>query len=394
LNRQPRLKQLGDYPFERLDALLAGLTPNSEHALINAGAGEPRLPLPSFVAETLQANMGGFSRYPPTRGTMGLRQAIANWLMRRYPGIAVDAASQVLTANGTREALFAIAHAAVNPEAAEKPFVLLPNPMYQIYLGAAWMAGAIPYPVPSSKENGFAPDWQQVPDAVWRKTALIYCCSPSNPTGWVADANAYRFLIAQAQQYDALLVADECYSEIYYRDPPVGLLQVAHDAGYADFANCLVFNSLSKRSALPGLRSGLIAGDARWITLFAKLRSYTGSATPLPLQCVAAKAWSDEAHVLRNLALYRDSLAAFYAALGSGEPAAGGFFVWLPVADDQQFARAAFSEQSVKLLPGSFLGMEGEKGENPGAGFVRIALVDGAEVASEVGHRLRCLLSA
>ncbi|MDX8413022.1 MAG: aminotransferase class I/II-fold pyridoxal phosphate-dependent enzyme [Mariprofundales bacterium] len=394
MNQQPRLDQLGDYPFEKLDALLADITPNPTLPLINAGAGEPRLPLPSFVAERLQASLDGFSRYPPTRGTEDLRQAIANWLMRRYPAITVDAATQVLTANGTREALFAIAHAAVNPEASDKPFVLLPNPMYQIYLGAACTAGAIPYPVPSSKERDFAPDWEQVPDEVWRKTALIYCCSPSNPTGWMADAAAYRFLLEKAQQHDALLVADECYSEIYYRDAPVGLLQVAHNAGCPDFANCIVFNSLSKRSALPGLRSGLIAGDARWIAPFAKLRSYTGPATPLPLQSVAAQAWSDETHVARNLAVYRNSLDAFYSALGLGKPAAGGFFVWLAVEDDQQFARAAFATQSVKLLPGSFLGMVGEGGVNPGAGFVRIALVDGAEVASDLGSRLRCLMSA
>jgi len=391
---QPRLDRLGAYPFERLDALLAGIGSNPALPLINAGVGEPHLPLVPFVAETVNAGLEGFSRYPPIRGTDGLRQAIADWLMRRYPGITVDAASQVLAANGTREALFAIAHAAINPEATAKPFVLLPNPMYQIYLGAAWRAGAIPYPVPSLADNGFSPDWGRVPDSVWDNTALIYCCSPSNPTGWVAGTEEYRFLIEKAQQHDILLVADECYSEIYYRNAPVGLLQVANDIGQSDFANCLVCNSLSKRSALPGLRSGLIAGDANWIRRFAKLRSYTGPATPLPLQHVAAKAWADEVHVVQNLAVYRESLDAFYSAFGSGEPADGGFFVWLAVEDDQHFARTAFGEQSVKLLPGSFLGMEGANGINPGVGFVRIALVDGAKIARELGHRMRFLVSA
>ncbi|MDQ6965074.1 MAG: aminotransferase class I/II-fold pyridoxal phosphate-dependent enzyme [Mariprofundales bacterium] len=392
MNRHPRLDRLGAYPFERLESLLADLTINSDLPLINAGAGEPRLPLPDFVADTLQDNLDGFSRYPPTRGSLTLRQSIADWLMRRYPGIAVDADTQLLTANGTREALFAIAHAAIDPEADERPFVLLPNPMYQIYLGAAWMAGATPYPVPALPASGFQPDWQQLPDEVWSRAALIYCCSPSNPTGWVADAETYRYLLDRAQQSDALLVADECYSEIYYRTPPVGLLQVAAEIGHRDFANAIVFNSLSKRSALPGLRSGLIAGDSRWIERFAKLRSYTGAATPLPLQRVAAKAWSDERHVADNLNIYRDSLDAFYTALGRGEPADGGFFVWLPVPDDQQFAREAFAQLSIKLLPGSFLGVAGDGGVNPGEGFVRIALVDGVDRARELGERLRSLL--
>jgi len=388
---QPRLDRLGAYPFERLDALLANAVVNPALPLINAGAGEPRLPLPPFVADAVNGALTGFSRYPPTRGTVDLRQAIADWLMRRYPTITVDADSQILAANGTREALFAIAHAVINPEATRKPWVLLPNPMYQIYLGAAWTAGGIPYPVPAMANNGFAPDWRQLPEDVWHHTALVYCCSPSNPTGWVATAADYRFLIKKAQQYDFLLVADECYSEIYYHTPPVGLLEVAHDMGDDNFSHCLVCNSLSKRSALPGLRSGLIAGDSHWIARFAKLRSYTGPATPLPLQAVAAKAWHDELHVTENLSIYRESLDAFYSAFGSGTPADGGFFVWLAVDDDEAFAHAAFSQQSVKLLPGSYLGMEDCNGNNPGRGFVRIALVDGVQTARELGLRLRRL---
>jgi len=389
---QPRLDRLSAYPFERLATLLQHRDPNPDLHLIDAGAGEPRLPLPSFVAGELAGALDGFSRYPPTRGSDLLRQAIAEWLMRRYPGIAVDAASQVLTANGTREALFAVAHAFINPEAEERPFVLLPNPMYQIYLGAAWTSGAIPYPVPCDAAGGFAPQWDQVPDHIWQRTALIYSCSQSNPTGWVASHAHYAGLLDRAHKHHCVLVADECYSEIYYRDPPAGLLQVAAEQGVTDFSHCLVFNSLSKRSALPGLRSGLIAGDANLIARYAKLRSYTGVATPLPLQQVATAAWHDEAHVQSNLATYRASLDAFYHAFGCGEAADGGFFVWLPVQDDCQFAIDAFQQQSVRLLPGSFLSMEDSQGTNPGAGYVRIALVDGAESAAELGRRLRQLV--
>ncbi|MDX8408905.1 MAG: aminotransferase class I/II-fold pyridoxal phosphate-dependent enzyme [Mariprofundales bacterium] len=390
---QSRLEKLGAYPFERLTELLKGVVANPDLHLIDAGAGEPRLPLPPFVANELAATLDGFSRYPPTRGTDLLRQSIADWLMRRYPNITVDATSQVLTANGTREALFAVAQAVIDPEAAQKPYVLLPNPMYQIYLGAAWMAGGIPYPVPCCADNGFAPQWALVPDQVWQHTALIYNCSPSNPTGWIAGRDDYAALLDRAHRHNAVLVDDACYSEIYYRDPPMGLLQVAMEQGCGDFSHCLVFNSLSKRSALPGLRSGFVAGDAALIARYAKLRSYTGAATPLPLQRVAAAAWSDESHVQQNLAIYRDSLDAFFQAFGRGEPADGGFFVWLPVNDDLQFAIDAFSQQSVRLLPGSFLAMENRQGDNPGSGFVRIALVDGVEKAAEIGQRLRGLMA-
>ncbi len=391
MNPQPRLDRLGAYPFERLASLLQDLEPNPGLALIDAGAGEPRLPPPAFVAEEMTTSLGGFSRYPPTRGTMELRRAIAAWIARRYPGVTVDPETEVLSANGTREALFAVAHAAIDPEADPKPFVLLPNPMYQIYLGGAWTAGGIPHPVATSRTGRGAPQWECVPDEVWRRTALVYCCSPSNPTGWVADSQTYRWLIEQAQRYDFLLVADECYSEIYYRTPPVGLLQVAVEMGMSGFRNCLAFNSLSKRSGLPGLRSGLIAGDRAWIRRFAKLRSYTGPATPLPIQKVATRAWEDEAHVQRNLRCYRESLDAFHDAFGWGQPASGGFFAWLPVHDDEIFARRAYSEQSVRLLPGRYLGMDDDRRENPGYGFVRIALVDGVDAARALGMRLRKL---
>lgn len=386
---QVRLNQLGAYPFERLKSLFKGHTSNPGLAAIDAGAGEPRLPLPPFVAETLSANLSAFSRYPSTRGGDVLRTAIAAWLKKRYGLKQLDPETQVLTANGTREALFAIAHALINPEAEKKPYVMMPNPMYQIYMGAAIMAGAEPCFLPCTAENNFAPDLSAITDEVWTNTALVYVCSPSNPTGWIAGRDYFAQLLELADRYNFYVVSDECYSEIYWQDEPVGLLQVAESLGRPGFSRCLVMNSLSKRSALPGMRSGLIAGDAQLINRFAKLRSYTGPATPLPLQHVAAAAWADEFHVEQHLAIYRKSLAAFYDAFGQGEPAAGSFFVWLPVEDGEKFALAAFRQQAVTLLPGAYLSAEARDGSNPGAGYVRIALVDGPESAAELARRLR-----
>jgi len=391
-SNQVRLAQLGAYPFERLNALFASLSPNPELAPIDAGAGEPRLPLPSFVTDTLAEHLDGFSKYPPTIGSPALRQAIANWLQRRYGLKHIDAATQVLSANGTREALFAIAHALINPQADKKPNVLMPNPMYQIYLGAALTAGGEPVFLPCTAEHGFAPNLDAVPESTWRNTALVYVCSPSNPTGWIADADYFTRLLALADEHDFYIVSDECYSEIYWQDKPVGLLQVAESLGRDGFSRCLVMNSLSKRSALPGMRSGLIAGDADLIARFTKLRSYTGSATPLPLQAVAAAAWSDETHVQRHLEIYRASLKAFFDTYNCDADGikipAGSFFVWLPVADDQAFAMAAYEQQSVTILPGSYLAADDANGINPGAGYIRAALVDGPERAAELARRL------
>ncbi|RMH61725.1 MAG: aminotransferase class I/II-fold pyridoxal phosphate-dependent enzyme [Zetaproteobacteria bacterium] len=388
LSRQPRLDALGDYPFTRLRRLFGGLAPSPGLTPIDAGAGEPRRPQPEFVAATLGQYLAGFSHYPPTAGAMFLREAIAGWLVRRYGLPAIDPATQVLAANGTREALFAVAHALVNPDAIEPPYVLMPNPMYQIYLGGAVLAGARPWALPCTADTGFAPDLDAVPERVWERTAFIYVCSPSNPTGWVADAAWYRRLLALAERHDFYIVADECYSEIYRTSPPVGLLEVCAQSGRGDFARCLVMNSLSKRSALPGLRSGFIAGDARLIARFAKLRSYTGPATPLPLQHVAAAAWNDESHVATNLASYRASLDAFFTEWGKDGVPAGTFFAWLDVGDGEAFARAAYTEQAVTVLPGAYLAIEDASGENPGRRYVRAALVDGPEAAAELAKRL------
>jgi len=381
-----RLEKLGAYPFERLATLLKPYQ-LADLPLIDAGAGEPRLPLPSFVEPILAEQLHGFSKYPPTRGIEVLRQSIATWLVRRYTLEAVDADTQVISANGTREALFAIAHALIEPEAQDKPYILMPNPMYQIYLGATWTAGGIPYLLPCESDHDFAPDLDAVPEEVWRKTRMIYLCSPSNPTGWVASKNYLHCLIELAHRYDFYVLSDECYSEIYWQHAPAGLLEVSENSGYEGFSRCLVFNSLSKRSALPGLRSGFIAGDAKMIQIFSKLRSYTGPATPLPLQHVAAAAWQDEEHVVQNLDVYRSSLAAFFNHYPGTLPL-GSFFVWLPVDHDEAFAIAAYRDCAVKLLPGSFLAATDEHGHNPGQGYVRLALVDGPNKAAELAQRI------
>ena len=391
---QPRLDMLGAYPFERLKKLFEGHTANRDLEHIDAGAGEPRLPLPGFVADTLNKNMAGFSKYPSTVGGPELKGAIAAWLKRRYGLEHIDPATQVLSANGTRESLFAIAHALINPEAKSRPYVLMPNPMYQIYLGAAVTAGAEPFFLPCTKTSNFAPDLTVVPEHVWKQTTLVYVCSPSNPTGWIADEAYFKALIELADCHDFAIVSDECYSEIYWKKRPLGLLEVAQKLGRNNYARCIVMNSLSKRSALPGMRSGLIAGDATLLKQFSKLRSYTGPATPLPLQAVAAAAWSDEIHVQRHLAVYRESLKAFFDVYGGDVPE-GSFFVWLNVGDtkgsEEAFALAAWEQQHVTLLPGSYLGASDANDMNPGAGYVRAALVDGPKKAAELARRLKAV---
>ncbi|HKI61497.1 MAG TPA: aminotransferase class I/II-fold pyridoxal phosphate-dependent enzyme [Mariprofundaceae bacterium] len=388
---QVRLDRLGAYPFERLKALFGSIRPNPLLTPIDAGAGEPRLLLPGFVSGALSESLDGFSKYPATRGNAELREAIAAWLMRRFNLKHVDAQTQVLTANGTREALFAIAHALVNPEAVQKPYILMPNPMYQIYLGAAITAGAEPWFMSCTAETGFAPDLSAVPQEVWDNTAMVYICSPSNPTGWVADEAWLKALLDLADRHDFYIVSDECYSEIYWQKKPAGLLEVAEKLGRAGFSRCLVMNSLSKRSALPGMRSGLIAGDAELVARFGRLRTYTGPATPLPLQHVAARAWADESHVAEHLEVYRASLQAFFDAYGSGEPPAGSFFVWLPVDDGEAFAVAAYEQQAVTVLPGAYLSAEDAEGVNPGQGFIRAALVDGPDKAADLARRLHAV---
>ena len=351
----PRLDRLNPYPFEKLRALIGGNSPDARRAPINLSIGEPKHPTPRLVKDALSAALDGLATYPATAGTPELRQAIAAWLARRYGIRAPDPATQVLPVNGTREALFSFAQAVVSPGGR----VLCPNPFYQIYEGAALLAGATPL-------YGYAEDWSGV--------QLVYACSPANPDGRVMDLDEWRELFQRSDRFGLVIAADECYSEIYFDQPPLGALQAAVALGRPDFRNLVVFSSLSKRSNCPGMRSGFAAGDAELLKRFLLYRTYHGSAMSLAVQKASIAAWNDEEHVRENRRLYAEKFEAVVPLLKAQKPD-GGFYVWLrtPV-DDTEFVRRLHDEYNVLVLPGSFLGRE-VHGRNPGAGHVRIALV-------------------
>lgn len=388
----PELSRLQAYPFERLAQLVKGSTPPAGLRPIALSIGEPRHPAPGFIKDCLQANMEGLSIYPTTKGIPELRQAIATWLQKRFSLQAIDAETQILPVNGTREALFSFTQAVVDRGA--KPLVLMPDPFYQIYEGAALLAGAEPYFLPCTAENGFVPDYDAVPDAVWQRTQLLFMCSPGNPTGAITDADTLEKLLALSDRFDFTIAADECYSEIYFDEsaPPPGLLQVCAQVGRHDYRRCVVFHSLSKRSNLPGMRSGFVAGDAEILRPYLLYRTYHGSAMPLQHQRASIAAWSDEAHVQENRRQYRDKFAAVKAILGNVLPLSlpdAGFYFWAatPIPDDE-FARRLYASTHVTVLPGRFLGRDAA-GHNPGEGFVRIALVAAQEECGEAAQRIR-----
>ncbi len=376
-----QLNLLHDYPFQRLAALLDGIAPSAKHPAAALSLGEPKHAPPALVVDCLaDADLlrGDLATYPATRGAPALREAFCAWLARRF-AVAADAERHVLPVSGTREALFAIAQAMVGSK--HRPVVVLPNPFYQIYEGAALLSGATPCYVPADAANGHAPDYAAVPEAVWRRTELLYLCSPGNPTGKVLPGETQRWLIEQAHRFDFVIAADECYSEIYPDEaaPPTGLLQESDAMGNRDFQRCLAFHSLSKRSSLPGLRSGFVAGDAQALQRYCKYRTYQGCAMPAHVQKASALAWGDEAHARANRALYQAKFAAATPLLQSAFPAAaapeGGFYFWLPTPqDDRLFAQALYRDLNIKVLPGSFLG-RAVAGRNPGAGHIRVALV-------------------
>ncbi len=395
----PRLARLQPYPFERLRDLLAGATPPAALRPIPLSIGEPRHAPPPFVAERLVAALDGLGQYPLTAGSPGLRQAIASWLERRFglPAAAVRADSMVLPVNGTREALFALAQAVVDPTQTS-PAVLMPNPFYQIYEGAALLAGAEPVYLDCDPDHGFLPDLDGVPESTWRRCQLLYLCSPGNPTGAVMPEAYLRRALELAARHGFVLAADECYSEIHHdeRRPPPGLLGVAHAAGHHGFEHCVVLHSLSKRSSLPGLRSGFAAGEARIMDGFRRYRTYHGCAMPLHVQAASEAAWSDEAHVIENRRLYRAKFDAVVPRLRPVIDAripAGGFYLWLDVGDDERFARRLFERQQVTVLPGSYLGREAGRG-NPGRGRVRVSLVASLEDCIEAAERMVTELQA
>ena len=391
----PDLDKLQPYPFERLKALKEGLRPPAQLDHIPLSIGEPRHPTPAFITEAVLSHLHGLSAYPLTRGTAELRQAIANWLVRRFrlPENGIDHETQVLPVNGTREALFAFAQAVVDPAA--EPAVLMPNPFYQIYEGAALLAGA--EPVYLNCGSGGLPDFDSVDEATWARCQLLYLCSPHNPTGAVIPGQTLVKLMELADRHDFVIAADECYSEIYFDEaqPPVGLLQAAAAAGRDDFRRCVVFHSLSKRSNAPGLRSGFVAGDARILDRFLRYRTYHGCAMPLHHQVASRLAWEKETHVRENRAEYQQKFDAVLEALDGcldvDKPEAG-FYLWARTpGSDEHFARDLFARQNITVLPGSYLSRESD-GINPGAGRVRMALVAPLDECLDAARRIRAFV--
>ena len=390
----PLLSQLQPYPFERLRQLFAGVQPPANYGPISLGMGEPRHPTPQFIKEALAGNLQGLASYPATAGDLKLREAFTGWLQKRY-AVAADPASQVLPVNGSREALFAFAQTIIDPSKGQ-PVVVCPNPFYQIYEGAALLAGAEPYYAASDPGRNFAVNWDAVPAAVWERTQLLFVCSPGNPTGAVMPIGEWRKLFELSDRYGFVIASDECYSEIYFRnDPPLGGLQAAQQLGRPDFCNLVSFTSLSKRSNVPGLRSGFVAGDATLIKAFLLYRTYHGSAMSPIVQAASIAAWGDEQHVADNRALYRTKFAQVTPLLAGVMEVAlpdAGFYLWAKVPDalgmtDAEFARALLAQYNVTVLPGSYLAREAQ-GSNPGGQRVRMALVAETEECVEAALRI------
>jgi len=385
------------YPFERLRQLFAGVQPPAGMRPISLGMGEPRHATPAVIKSALGAALGALAQYPATAGSTALRQACARWAGARY-GVALDAATQVLPVNGSREALFAFAQTVVDGRTGRAK-VVCPNPFYQIYEGAALLAGAAPCYVACEAARGFAPDWAALPCAVWQDVQLVFVCSPANPTGAVLQLDAWRQLFDLSDRYGFAIASDECYSEIYddaeNKAPPLGALQAARQLGRGDFKNLLMFTSLSKRSNVPGLRSGFVAGDAALIEKFLLYRTYHGSAMGGAVQAASIAAWGDEAHVRENRRLYREKFAQVTPLLAQAldvyQPEAG-FYLWagIPAAlgmDDTQFARALYAACGVTVLPGSYLA-RAAGGHNPGCGRLRLALVAETAECLEAAQRI------
>ena len=388
----PNLDRLQPYPFEKLRALFHGVTPPADSRPIRLSIGEPQHATPLFIRQALIENLDGLANYPSTQGNDALRSAISTWLERRFGLPAVDAATQVLPVNGSREALFAFAQAVIDPRRAN-PKVVCPNPFYQIYEGAALLAGAQPIFLNNLPENRFGSDFDSLPESVWRDVQLVYVCSPGNPTGRMLSQDEWARLFDLSDRFGFIIAADECYSEIYFDEdaPPVGAMQAAHRLGRTDFRNLVMFSSLSKRSNVPGMRSGFVAGDAKVIKDFLRYRTYHGCAMNPAVQAASVAAWNDEQHVIENRRLYREKFDLVTPLLARhldvGLPDAG-FYLWArtPISDTD-FARRLHAEYNVTVLPGSYLAREAN-GVNPGAGFVRIALVAGTAECVEAAERI------
>jgi len=387
----PLLARLQPYPFERLRALMAGVVPSAAHKAISLGIGEPRHATPALIEAAFLAGLKGLSSYPATIGEPRLRESMAGWAQRRY-GVALDAATQVLPVNGSREALFALAQTVVDPTQPGAT-VVCPNPFYQIYEGAALLAGAQTAFANSDLTRNFAAAWEQIDAATWARTQLLYVCSPGNPTGAVMPLSEWQALFELSDRHSFVIASDECYSEIYFRDEaPLGALQAAKALGRDDFRRLVVFTSLSKRSNVPGMRSGFVAGDASVLKQFLLYRTYHGSAMSPVVQAASIAAWNDEAHVVANRALYRTKFARVTPMLSSVLEVKlpdAGFYLWagIPGGDDIGFARGLLAQYNVAVLPGSLLARDAH-GVNPGRGRIRLALVAGLDECVEAAERI------
>lgn len=406
------LQALHPYPFAKMSDLLANSKPNPSYSEIKLGIGEPKHEPPAFVLDVLQQNLDSLSRYPTTNGTFELRQTIAHWLEKRFFLRHVDAYKQVLPVMGTREAIFSFVQAVIDhsdnysnnsdnhSEETSPPMVVMPNPFYQIYEGAALLAEATPYFVPCTLDNNFKGDYRSVPVEVWKRTQLLFVCSPNNPTGSVMSLDDWEFIMRLSDKYGFIIASDECYSELYFDEAPIGLLQACTAFGRDDFRRCIVFHSLSKRSNLPGLRSGFVAGDAALLKSYLQYRTYQGCAMPIPHQLASIAAWQDEKHVAHNRALYKEKFALWMAELGDllelRMPDAG-FYFWVKVpelfaGDDEAFVKALYEQANIHALAGRYLSRE-VNGKNPGQGYVRMALVASVEESREAIERIRQLLT-
>lgn len=388
----PDLEQLHPYPFEKLATLFNKL-PASDKTPVSFSIGEPQHPAPEFVQQVLRENTALLSRYPATNGLPELRQAIADWLVRRFKLTTVDQDRQVIPVNGTREALFAFTQALLDRQ--RRPLVLMPNPFYQIYEGATLLGGGEPVYLPCTSASGLQPDFDAVGEDVWIRTQLLFICTPGNPTGATLSKAQLKALIQLADKYDFVIASDECYSEIYQDRAPAGLLQACAEMGRHDYRRCVVFHSLSKRSNLPGLRSGFVAGDGEILQRFLRYRTYHGCAMPVHHQLASIAAWNDETHVETNRALYVEKYRAVLDILGDvlkvSAPDAG-FYLWprTPI-DDESFARQLKAEENVTVLPGRYLSRT-VNGRNPGNNRVRMALVAELDQCVEGAERMRALI--
>ena len=386
----PDLNRLQPYPFQKLAALFSGVKPNADYRAISLSIGEPKHATSQFIRDALSANLDGLANYPTTAGSDALRSTIGNWLSSRYAIPAPDAKAQILPVNGSREALFAFAQVVVD-RSNGNPVVVCPNPFYQIYEGAAFLAGANPSFLNTLQADGYSLNFSQLPEAIWQRTQLVYVCSPGNPTGKVMPLEEWKTLFEMSDRHGFVIASDECYSEIYFSEKPLGALQAAHFLGRSDYRNLVMFSSLSKRSNVPGMRSGFVAGDARYIEKFALYRTYHGSAMSTTVAAASIAAWNDETHVAENRRMYAEKFARVVEILKPALPVTmpeAGFYLWIrtPIADTR-FAQDLYRDYNVAVLPGSYLARSAQ-GVNPGENLVRLALVASTEETVEAAQRI------